>query len=94
MDQISLLVKTAQCWATAQAAMGTPCATCHYWAGWTAQGTAALCAHPRCSRVRSTPEGGCCCWEREPGSDDEIRLRPLHSQEWQPFTVTAVPRPS
>ena len=37
----------------------------------TERGTAASCIRPGCSSVRSNPEHGCVCFEREPGADDE-----------------------
>ncbi len=47
------------------------CRHCHYFDGWTAQDTCAFCANSGCSRVRTQPELGCSCFEREPGADDE-----------------------
>jgi len=54
-----------------QAYAYTPCRWCISFDGLTAHGTAALCKHPRCSRLRPGPDGGCCLWEREPGADDD-----------------------
>lgn len=65
-----------------RAAGACPCSACHYFAGWTAQGTAAECIHPACCRVRSGPEDGCSCWEREPGADGELILPPSPRQTW------------
>ena len=48
-----------------------PCWHCRWYVGLTGGGTAALCSHPRCCRVRSWPATGCGCWERLPGVDDE-----------------------
>jgi hypothetical protein len=48
-----------------------PCWHCRYFEAMTYRGIVALCSNPACSRVRSSPEHGCSCWEREPGSDDE-----------------------
>ena len=52
-----------------------PCWHCRYYDGMTNEGTAALCGHPGCSRVRSSPEWGCAMFEREPGADDEALTR-------------------
>lgn len=77
-----------------------PCWHCTSFGGMTAQGTAALCNNRQCVRVRSNPQSGCVCWEREVGADDE----PWHpefarSAPWSPDDSTrnddplARPRP-
>jgi hypothetical protein len=48
-----------------------PCWHCRFYDGMTNENTSALCNHPGCSRVRSTPANGCSAFEREPGADDE-----------------------
>lgn len=48
-----------------------PCWHCLYFDRMVDHGTAALCRHPDCVRVRSGPANGCSCWERVPGVDDE-----------------------
>lgn len=93
MIEFERMTLTYQGWLDAQAARGTLCSTCRLWAGWT-EYEGVRCSRPGGSLIHSIAEMGCCSWEREPGSDDEIHPRPLHSQEWQPFTVTAAPRPS
>ena len=55
-----------------------PCWWCTGFDGMTAQGTAALCSRPRCSRVRALPANGCRSWVRAPGTDDE---------DWPPFVA-------
>jgi hypothetical protein len=49
----------------------TPCWICRYFDGMANQTTTALCNCPGACRVRSSPERGCCNWEREPGCDDK-----------------------
>lgn len=48
-----------------------PCWHCTRFAGMLYAGSAAACTLPGGPRVRSMPGGGCVCWEREPGADDE-----------------------
>lgn len=60
-----------------------PCWTCAWFDGMSGEGTVALCAHEECSPVRSSPAHGCCCWEREPGSDDEPLTKALMTELWR-----------
>lgn len=48
-----------------------PCWHCTAYDGLTAGGSAALCSRPLSPRVRSSPETGCCGFQRELGTDDE-----------------------
>jgi len=76
MNEFERMKSTYQGWLDAHAAKGTLCATCHWWAGWT-EHESARCSRPGGAPIHSIPEMGCCSWEREPGSDDEIHPRPL-----------------
>lgn len=60
-----------------------PCWTCQWYDGMAGQGTCAQCAHPRGSKLRATPEMGCCSWTREPGSDDEPLTKELMQATWR-----------
>jgi len=73
-----------------------PCWHCTAFGGLTAQGTAALCRRLGCCRVRSSPDTGCCQWQREVGSDDEPFLPGWSgSTPWGPgdSTRTRAPEP-
>lgn len=72
-----------------------PCWACRYFAGMTAQGSAALCNLPGASRVRASPAGGCVCWVREPGADDEPGPPGVVPavEAWQPWDQRAQPLP-
>jgi hypothetical protein len=66
-----------------------PCWHCTAIGGMAAQGTAALSSHRECVCVRSGPETGRVCWEREVGADNE----PWHpdysgSTPWTPADAT------
>ena len=58
-----------------------PCWYCHWFDGMTAQNTCALCLREGGPRVRSDPQNGCSCWQREPGSDDE---------QWAPISQVMI----
>lgn len=66
-----------------------PCSACHWFDGWHACGIYALCTHPLCCRVRSQPERGCCSFEREPGSDDELVHAPGMAPSLVPLNEVA-----
>lgn len=53
------------------AATTHPCWHCTAFDGLTGGGSAALCSRPLSPRVRSSPETGCCGFERAVGTDDE-----------------------
>jgi len=68
----------------------TPCWYCIRFDGMTAMGSCALCSHPACSRVRSSPTTGCSQFERVVGVDD-VDWRPAPADIGMPRGLDAAP---
>lgn len=72
--------------------MTTSCWHCEHFRGLTAEGTAALCGAPGCSRVRPDPARGCSACQRVPGIDDEpgppAGFRDPRTGSWRDLSVT------
>lgn len=50
-----------------------PCTACRHFGGLVARGYSAICLRDGpAGFLRSGQINGCCRWEREPGSDDEV----------------------
>lgn len=52
--------------------LDTPCTACRHFGGLVARGYSAICLRDPGGHLRCGQALGCCHWEREPGSDDEV----------------------
>jgi hypothetical protein len=52
---------------------GHDCRICRHSVGDPKRPGKVTCKHPKYPYVPVFPECGCCSWEREPGSDDDVK---------------------